>query len=175
MSERDLRQGLRDHLERLAAEGALGAVPVTEYGVRRLLELSRTDWERAADTMRFRPDDFDLHYKLAYEALLTGAEAVLAALGYRARGADGSHDTAFRVACYALVPGHEDIAHRLSDLKDHARSMRRRATYERVGVVSRRERDEFVSEVAPILGGLERVACDAVGLVPPGHAWTAPG
>lgn len=146
-------------------------MPATEYGVRQLLELARTDWERAADTMRFRPDDFDLHYKLAYEALLTAGDAVVASLGYRVRGADGSHDTVLRVASYALAPRHAELARRLGDLKDHARSIRRRATYERVGVVGRRERDEFLREASGILDALERVACEAVGLVPPGHRW----
>jgi hypothetical protein len=175
VSEQQIRLGLIQTLDRLRRERVLEATRVTEYGVRRLLEVARTDWERGLDTMRFRPADFDFHYKILYEALLSGADAVVAALGYRVKGGDSSHEVAFRIAVYALGVEHRAEANRLAELKDHARSIRRRATYERVGLVDRRERDEFAREVADILRALEMVACGVVRIPLPGHRWQAPG
>jgi hypothetical protein len=173
MSEEQLRRGLQDTLDRLQREGTLEWQDATMYGVEQHLELARTDWERANDVARVRPTDFDFQYKMMYESLVTAAGALVEALGYRVRGADNTHEMTLRIAALALAPTDKDSAKLLDRLKDPARSIRRRATYERVGVVSKGERDQFFAQVSEILPVIETVACRLVGAAVPGHTWQA--
>ena len=92
MSEEQLRRGLEDTLTRLVRDRAIEWHGVTKYGVDQHLSLARTNWERANDVARVRPKDYDFQYKVMYEALVTGSGAMIAALGYRVRGADNTHD-----------------------------------------------------------------------------------
>lgn len=86
-------------------------------------------WQKAVASARdarragLSPDN---QYVLGYQALLQMATAILAAAGYRTRGAQGHHANAFYAVAALRIEGLEEIDIRT----EHIRQMRRLSAYE---------------------------------------------
>lgn len=104
-------------------------------------------------------NSFDNAYRLAYDAVLTAAEALMLSKGYRAREKD-HHKIVVRFTKLALGPKFASP----TDLFDQMRRKRHRIYYEGLGFISREEAEkalafakEFVEELREIATGERRL------------------
>jgi hypothetical protein len=109
-------------IQRLLDGGMLQQVDVPDADVAAL-------WRKAvtsADDARNAGNSPDNQYVLGYQALLQMGTAVLAAAGYRTRGAQGHHANTFYAISALGITGLEDIDVRT----DRIRRMRKLSAYE---------------------------------------------
>jgi len=104
-------------------------------------------------------NSFDNAYRLAYDAVLTAAEALMLSKGYRAREKD-HHMIVVRFTKLALGPALASS----TDLFDQMRRKRHRIYYEGMGFISREEAEKalafakgFVKELREIATGQRRL------------------
>ncbi len=104
-------------------------------------------------------DSFDNAYRLAYDAVLTAAEALMLSRGYRAREKE-HHKIVVRFTKLALGPEFASP----TDLFDQMRRKRHQIYYEGLGFISRGEAEkvlafarEFVEELREIATGQRRL------------------
>lgn len=100
-------------------------------------------------------NSFDNAYRLAYDAVLTAAEALMLSKGYRAREKD-HHQIVVRFTKLALGP---EFASQ-TDLFDQMRRKRHRIYYEGMGFISR---EEAVKALAFAKGFVEELRGVATG------------
>jgi len=165
---------LLELVTKLVNENRLERIATAGFAVQQRLELARTNWERAQDVARTRPTDYDFQFQTMYTALIDGANALVTALGFRVHGTDMSHMILFGLAGCAIEPRAPEIAQRLSRINEQARRIRSEVTYNRVGVVSKQDRDRFFDDCSQILEELEQFTCRQSNLPIPGHSWSNP-
>ena len=164
---------LAELIQELLDNDRLQPAPAVAHAVQERLELARTNWERARDVASTRPADYDFHFQTMYTGLIDSAGALVQALGYRVKGAEGSHMMLFGLAATALEAAHPVPSAKLISISEHARRLRRRAVYDRSGTIGKTDRDYFFAEASIIMQALELFACRQVGLAVPGHGWEA--
>lgn len=109
-------------IQRLLDGGQLELLPRTDAEVVAL-------WDKALRSSRDArnpANSSDNQYVLAYQALLQMGTAILAAAGYRTRGAQGHHANTFYAVAGLGIPGLEEIDVRVEGI----RRMRKLSAYE---------------------------------------------
>ena len=109
-------------IQRLLDGGQLEVLPRTDAEVVAL-------WEKALRSSRDAgnsANSSDNQYVLGYQALLQMGTAILAAAGYRTRGAQGHHANTFYAVAGLGIPGLEEIDVRVEGI----RRMRKLSAYE---------------------------------------------
>jgi hypothetical protein len=151
-------------IEKLLDGGMLQPIEAPDADVAALWRKAVTS---AADARNLRGSP-DNEYVLAYQALLQMGTAVLAAAGYRTRGAQGHHATTFYAVAALEIEGLEEIDVR----SDRVRRMRKLSAYE-PGSPSREQIEELRKLVADTLSPARRWLAasrpNAVLLVEPGQ------
>jgi hypothetical protein len=131
------------------------------------LQLARR-WAHRAGTLATIPefaDDPDFAFASMYQAFQDAADAFLCAHGWRP-GGDRAHQRTFQLAAAGLHPVDAAAATRLHESERTLRQARREIAYDRTGVVSRRDLQEFFALAAQVLPALGRRTCDVIEFRP---------
>jgi hypothetical protein len=138
----------------------------TEVAVQKL-QLARR-WAHRAATIATLPDfadDPDFAFASMYQAFQDAADAFLCAHGWRP-GGDRAHQRTFQLAAAGLFPVHPDAASSLHENERTLRQARREIAYDRTGVVSRADLNEFFALAGVVLPALARRTCSVIDLSP---------
>ena len=132
------------------------------------LQLARRWAHRAATiaTLSEFADDPDFAFASMYQAFQDAADAFLCAHGWRP-GGDRAHQRTFQLAAAGLHPVDPAAATSLHDNERTLRQARREIAYDRTGVVSYRDLEDFFALAAVVLPALARRTCAVVGFSPP--------
>ncbi len=119
------------------------------------IEIARRDLETAEEIAETSPD---WAFNIAYNAMHQAGRAFLFHRGYRTVG-EGHHATVVRFLEMSLGAEHQDVL----AVMDRMRRKRNRATYDSVGIISRKEVQEaaatareFVAEIVKRIGRRKR-------------------
>ncbi len=149
------------------ADEGLKQVGATAEVATQKLQLARRWAHRAAiiATMVEFHDDPDFAFASMYQAFQDAADALLCAHGWRP-GGDRAHQRTFQLAAAGLFPVAPDAATLLRNSERTLRQARREIAYDRTGVVSRRDLQEFFGMAAVVLPALARRTCAVMGVSP---------
>ena len=132
------------------------------------LQLARR-WAHRATTIALLPDfadDPDFAFASMYQAFQDAADAFLCAHGWRP-GGDRAHQRTFQLAAAGLFPVDSDAATSLHENERTLRQARREIAYDRTGVVSRSDLNDFFALAGLVLPALARRTCSVIDFSPP--------
>jgi hypothetical protein len=132
------------------------------------LQLARR-WAHRAGTIATLPDfadDPDFAFASMYQAFQDAADAFLCAHGWRP-GGERAHQRTFQLAAAGLFLIDPDAGTSLHESERTLRQARREIAYDRTGVVSRSDLNDFFALAALVLPVLARRTCAVIGFSPP--------
>jgi hypothetical protein len=129
------------------------------------LSLARVQYDRALRELAgaIESNDYDEPYLSVYRSLTSGANALLAAYGYRVRGGDGAHFETLRLSAMALVAWDRDAGTELERIREPMRSARNEAEYQRPGVTTSRELRQLFQAASQVLPAMVKQVGRLVG------------
>ncbi len=149
------------------ADGSLKQVGARAEVAAQKLRLARRWAHRAAiiATLAEFADDPDFAFASMYQAFQDAADAFLCAHGWRP-GGERAHQRTFQLAAAGLFLVEPETATSLRENERTLRQARREIAYDRTGVVSRTDLNEFFALAALVLPSLARRTCKVIGFSP---------